>query len=160
MVKQFAVGCGMLALFGFVLIGCQPSSSGKPQAGKAAAGGGHDHDHDDHGPHGGHLLHLDPDGIHAEWDHDDDKKLITVYLDDFKTAPSEVKFVVKVGDTEPQVFALAKGEGDEGGGAWTLTSDALLTHLAMGEAANVQLVIVHADKQLSTKIQHSSEHHH
>jgi hypothetical protein len=106
------------------------------------------------------MLHLDPDGVHAEWTHDDDSKLITVYLDELAAPPSEVRIVVKAGDTEPQTFALTKGEGGTGGGTWTTTSDALLTHLAMGEAAQVKLVVVTADKEMSAQIEHSDEHHH
>ena len=159
---KFCVGCALLSLLMFVGVGCSP----KPAADTSAAGSGttgsdeHAHDHGEHGPHGGHMVHLEPDGIHAEWAHDDDTKTVTVYLDDLKAPASEVKFVVKAGDTEPQDYPLTKSEGGTGGGTWTITSDALMTHLAMGEAAQVQLIIAEGDKQMTTKIEHSDEHHH
>ncbi|MGN6135896.1 MAG: hypothetical protein ACTHOU_15515 [Aureliella sp.] len=169
MASKFSVCCVLFGLAMFVCSGCSPKSNDQPSAmgtsGTTAADDhDHAHDHGEHGPHGGHMLHLEPDGVHAEWSHDDDSKTITVYLDELSAAPSEVKFVVKAGDTEPQDFALAKSEGDaegsKGGGTWTITSDALMTHLAMGEAAKVELVVVEGDKRLTSSIEHSDEHHH
>lgn len=161
---KFSVGCGLIALAMFTTAGCDTNKNSQPTTASSGTSTGeeqgHAHEHGEHGPHGGHMLHLDPDGVHAEWTHDDDTKLITVYLDELASAPSEVKFVVKAGDTEPQVFALTKAEEGTGGGTWTVTSDALLTHLAMGEAAQIQLIVVSGDKEMSTKIEHSDEHHH
>ncbi len=155
-----ALLCASLSVF--FVAGCESKPQPKDD-GKAASAGdahSHEHGHGEHGPHGGHLLHLDPDGVHAEWTHDDDSKLITLYLDDLAKPAAEVKFVVKAGDAEPQTYALAKAEGSTGGGTWTIKDDALLTHLNMGEAANVKLVVVADGKELSTKIEHSDEHHH
>lgn len=159
---KFSVGCGLLALAMFATVGCEPKKTGEPTTATSGTSSTeeHAHEHEEHGAHGGHMLHLEPDGIHAEWTHDDDAKVVTVYLDELSSPPSEVKFVVKAGDTEPQTYALTKEEAGTGGGTWTLKSDALLTHLAMGEAAQVQLVVVSGDKEMSTKIEHSDEHHH
>lgn len=162
MANKFSVGCGLLSILMFVSLGCSPEPVGQPSAGSSGttSSDDHAHDHGEHGAHGGHLVHMEPDGVHAEWAHDDDTKTITVYLDDLSAPASEVKFVVKAGDTEPQDFPLTKSEGGTGGGTWTITSDALMTHLAMGEAAQVQLIVASADKQMSSKIEHSDEHHH
>lgn len=150
-----------LALSG--TIGCDTKQSTKPVAGAATTGDddhAHVHDHAEHGPHGGHMLHLEPDGVHAEWAHDDDTKTITVYLDEVTKPASDVKFEVKVGDTEPQSFPLTKAEGGTGGGTWSISSDALMTHLNMGEAAKVQLIVSSDDKQMTSTIEHSDEQHH
>jgi len=164
-IGKFSVGSGLLALTMFIALGCKPQPADQP---KTAAGGtssteehAHEHEHGEHGAHGGHMLHLEPDGVHAEWTHDDTTKVITVFLDELSAPPKEVKFVVKAGDTEPQTYPLVKEEGGTGGGVWTINSDALLTHLAMGEAAQIQLIVVtDDDKEMSTKIEHSDEHHH
>lgn len=163
MAGKFSVALTLLALGLFATAGCETKPPVKPTAGTgttAADDDAHAHDHGEHGPHGGHMVHLEPDGVHAEWAHDDDTKTITVYLDEIAKPATEVKFVVTVGETEPQTFSLTKGEGGTGGGNWTITSDALMTHLNMGEAAKVQLVVAADDKQLSSQIEHSDEHHH
>ncbi len=140
------------------LIGCQPTEtadSGTKTTAPAAGGSGHVHDHGDVGPHGGHLLHLDPAGVHAEWTHDDDTKTITVHLDDLDAAKiSEAKFVVEIPDAAAEEFPLASG--DEG---WTITSESLMTHLNMGEAAKVKLVVIEDGVELSTAIEHHDHDH-
>jgi hypothetical protein len=148
----------LLALFTLAL-GCQPATTSPDAdapAGEQAADAHAGHDHGDLGPHGGHLLHLEPTGAHAEWTHDDDAKLITVYLDDFDAAAIEsVKFDVTIGESPSQEFPLT--QGDDG---WTITSDELLTHINMGEAAVVSLVVTGADGQQSTRIEAHEHHHH
>ena len=162
MAFKFSVGCALLGLAMIVSVGCSPKPAGDPNPGTSGTTGSdeHAHDHGEHGPHGGHMVHLEPDGVHAEWSHDDDTKTITVYLDDLKAPATEVKFVVKAGDTEAQDFPLSKTEGGTGGGTWSITDEALMTHLAMGEAAKVQLVVAEGDKQMTSAIEHSDEHHH
>jgi hypothetical protein len=117
--------------------------------------GGHSHSHDELGPHGGHLLHLKPSNVHAEWTHDDDTHLITVHLDDFDADKlTAAKFVVKVGE-QTEEFPLAPG--DEG---WSVTSEALMNHINMGEAADVQLVVTDDQGDHTTKIEAHDHHHH
>ncbi|MGN6547016.1 MAG: hypothetical protein ACTHK7_18315 [Aureliella sp.] len=158
---KLSVGCGLLALAIFATTGCAPKKTTEPTAGSSTEEHAHEHEHGEHGAHGGHMLHLEPDGAHAEWTHDDTTKVVTVFLEELPAPPKEVKFIVKAGDTEPQTYPLVKEEGGTGGGAWTINSDALLTHLAMGEAAQIQLVVVTDDnKEMSTKIEHSDEEHH
>lgn len=146
-------------------LGCQGKQDSGSKGSTPAAGGdahAHEHDHDHgHGPHGGHVVALDPGHVHAEWTHDD-AGLVTVYLDDLAAAPSGVSFVVKVADAEPQTFALAKSESKEASeaAAWTIKSDALLTHINVGEAAKVALVVKTADGELKAAIEHSEEHDH
>ncbi len=148
-----------LAVLGLV-VGCQPATkeAAEIQTPPAAADAhaGHDHGHDETGPHGGHLLHLEPAGVHAEWTHDDETHLITVFLDDFDAEKiSEAKFVVDIPNAESEEFALTASDA-----GWTVTSEALVTHMNMGEAATVKLVVVDDSGEQSTKIEHHEHHHH
>ncbi len=158
MKNAFAIKCMLLPLT-IVAIGCQPTAppanSSTSTEVEADAHAGHNHGHDDVGPHGGHLLHLEPSGVHAEWTHDDDAKLITVHLDDFDAAKiTSAKFVVKIGDVTEE-FPLT---GTDTG--WTITSEELLTHINMGDAAQVKFVVSDDAGEQSTKIEAHEHHHH
>ena len=139
-------------------LGCQPSAT-PPQADTKTAGttdahAGHDHGEEALGPHGGHLLHLEPTGSHAEWTHDDDKHMIIVHLDEFDKAQIvSVKFTAKIGDTTEEFPLTDLEEG------WTITSPELLTHINMKDAAEVNLVVVD-DKGVHTAKIEAHEHHH
>lgn len=158
----------LAALPCLLTIGCKPPAPATPTAPTAGAPtsgttadtaddeGGHHHDHGDSGPHGGHLLHLEPSGAHAEWTHDDDENLITVYLDDFDADEiTAVKFTVTIGEEAAEEFELT--QADEG---WTITSQELLTHINMGEAAKVALVVEEGDTPQSAAIEAHEHHHH
>lgn len=151
----------VLALCCVVSWGCKPaatSSTSSPKAGSETAGAtdSHaDHDHEAAGPHGGHLLHLEPTGSHAEWAHDDDQHLITVYLDEFDPAQiATVKFTAKIGDATEE-FQLTNG-----GDGWTITSPELLTHINMKDAAEVNLIVVDDAGVHTAKIEAHDDHHH
>ena len=152
------LGCSIVsaALVCMLFAGCNPSEKPVAKTDTESGGSSNSHDHGDHavGPHGGHLLHLDPAGTHAEWTHDDDNN-VTVHLDDFAEV-SAAKFVVKVGD-QTEEFALESG--DDG---WSLTSEPLMNHINMGEAAEVQLVVSTGGVDHTTKIEgdHEGHHHH
>ncbi len=153
--KSFVWG---LALPLFLLsVGCKPatpttaSSSG---AASADAHADHDHAHEELGPHGGHMLHLEPTGSHAEWTHDDDSQLITVYLDEFDGSKlASAKFTAKIGDAVEEFPLTASDNG------WTVTSPELMTHINMKDAAEVNLVIVD-DAGVHTAKVEAHDHHH
>lgn len=154
MVAVFA----LLSAAGALMVGCQPKAD--PPAANAPAADDHDHDHDhaheENGPHGGHLVDLQPSGRHAEWTHDDETHLITVYLDEFDAEKvTSAMFTVEIPDAESEQFELA--DGDDG---WTITSEALMTHLNMGEAATVKLVVVDESGEHSAKMEPHEHHHH
>lgn len=157
MKSTIQLGLGLLLTFG---VGCQPPAQEAPkEAAKAdtATDSHAHHDHGDHavGPHGGHLLHLEPTGAHAEWTHDDKTNLITVFLDDFDAAKiTSVKFIVQVGD-QSQEFPLAQTED-----GWTITSGELMTHINMQDAAQVTFVVGDDAGTHSSKIEAHEEHHH
>lgn len=145
--KRIAYLTVLLACLG---CGTQPEAD-KTSAEASQVEAAHDHAHEEMGTHGGHMLHLEPSGAHAEWTHDDENFKITVYFDgDVDGA----KFVAKVGESTEEFPLAADGEG------WSITSEALLTHLNMGEAVPVQLVIASPDGELSTKIEKHEHHHH
>ncbi len=142
-------------------IGCQSQATQQAateteaEANEGESHAGHSHSHDEIGPHGGHLLHLEPSQVHAEWTHDDETHLITVHLDDFDADKlTAAKFVVKVGD-QTEEFAL--DAGDQG---WSITSEALMNHINMGEAADVQLVVTDDEGDHTAKIEAHDHHHH
>ena len=156
--KRFCIALSLLSLAAG--LGCEPAtettdSTAGTTVPAADAHAGHDHGHGDVGPHGGHLLHLEPTGSHAEWTHDDDAKLITVYVDDFDAASiSKLLFEVKIGD-EVQEFPLTATDN-----GWTITSEELLTHINMGEAATVHLVLEDSAGRQAAKIEAHDHHHH
>src|SRR5690606_22385617 len=103
----------------------------------------------------GHMVHLEPTGSHAEWTHDDDEHLISVYLDDFDaTKIVTVKFTAKIGD-ETEEFALTGSDG-----VWSITSQELLTHINMKDADEVNLVVVDDSGVHTAKIEAHEHHHH
>ncbi len=141
-------------------LGCTPAAptaatSGTEKAAEVDSHAGHDHGVDDVGPHGGHLLHLEPTGSHAEWTHDDDTHLITVHLDDFDMAKIvSAKFVAKIGDNTEEFPLTATDNG------WTITSQELMTHINMKDAAEVNFVLVDDAGVHSSKIEAHEHHHH
>lgn len=143
-----------------MLVGCGPAADDDAQddaAENQPAESAHDHSHDhgELGPHGGHLVHLDPAGVDAEWTHDDESHLITVYLDGFDAEKIQsAMFVAKIGDNDEEFALEAAGEG------WAITSEALMTHLNMGEAVPVSLVVVDESGKQSALIENHEHHHH
>src|SRR5690606_37181696 len=103
----------LLVLICTASIGCKPQTPVAPTGSSASGttdahdhGDDHGHAHEEHGPHGGHMVHLEPTGSHAEWAHDDEAHLLTVYLDDFDAAKVvSVIFIANIGE-ETQEFPL------------------------------------------------------
>ncbi len=152
-----AMAWGLLGIVAVLFgTGCQPAekSALEPQSPEPTEGA-HVHDHGETGQHGGHLLHLEPTGAHAEWAHDDDTNTVTVFADEQDLGEiEEVKFVVKIGETTEEFPLQRQGDG------WTLSSEALMAHLNMAEAAETSLVIRTADGVLSAKVEAHEHHHH
>jgi hypothetical protein len=166
------------AMVAFVIGGCnggtEPSDGGA--AGEAASDA-HDHgdheghgdhaDHGDHaehgghgdhemGAHGGHLLHLDPGGAHAEWVHLDQENEIQVFLDPSLLPAEAVEMHVVIGDAEQDPFALEEAIDRLGPGGYRLISEPLLTHIKMsaGEGVDVRLVVTRAGGTFTSPIEH------
>ncbi|WP_186776073.1 hypothetical protein [Rubripirellula reticaptiva] len=108
------------------------------------------HDHPAHGPNGGHMVELSGGG-HAEWAHDDDKELITVYPEN---ADQVTKVEMKVTiDDKATNYSFAKSD-DDGLVIYTLTSPELLTAIKMGDAVKTELVISTDDGDMTGKVAH------
>lgn len=93
--KFVPVGCVALAALTLAFQGCTPQtepagdpanvSTGGPdgEAGHEPAGNGHaghDHDHAEEGPHGGHIIELGGGEHHAELVHDESRDAVGIYL--------------------------------------------------------------------------------
>lgn len=147
------------------LVGCSGSTS-TPVAETSSDDHGHeDHDHDhgddhdhshdghdhpEHGPNGGHMVNLSG-GAHAEWSHDDDKDLITVYPENAATVTAVMmRTVIEDAATD---YEFAKAD-DDGVTVYTLTSPELLTAIKMGDAVKTEMVIQTADGEATGKVLH------
>lgn len=117
--------------------------------------GDHDHSHDghdhpEHGPNGGHMANL-TGGAHAEWAHDDDKELLTVYPENPAAVTAVMMRTTIEGTAKDYEFAKAD---DDGVTVYTLTSPELLTAIKMGDAVKTELIIQTADGEASGKVVH------
>lgn len=108
------------------------------------------HDHPEHGPNGGHMVNLSG-GAHAEWAHDDDKELITVYPENVASVTG-VQMRTLIQD-EATAYDFTKAD-DDGLTVYTLTSPELLTAIKMGDAVKTELVIMTGDGEASGKVVH------
>ena len=79
--------CGMSAWLLMMIVGCNSKGSSSETSQSAEtqpAHEGHEHDHghghghEDTGPHGGHVVELGDEQLHAEWTHDAEE--VVVYL--------------------------------------------------------------------------------
>ncbi|MCG8648270.1 MAG: hypothetical protein MI861_00465 [Pirellulales bacterium] len=111
---------------------------------------GHEgHDHAEHGPNGGHMVNLSG-GSHAEWSHDDQKNLLTVYVEDPETVLKvEMKTVIEGAE---ETYAFEKVADQE---YYQLVSPDLLTAVKMGQGnVKTTLVITTADGEATGQVTH------
>ncbi|MEM7473586.1 MAG: hypothetical protein AAF483_01200 [Planctomycetota bacterium] len=144
----------------FLAVGCQQAevpdvdeTSATTLPPQSAAQGGHHHGL---GPNGGHMLHLAPSGVHAEWAQDEeDQRLFTVYLDDFdEDKIVSAKFVVGTGE-ERDVYNLVKGNS-----GWSISSEEMLAHFSSDDGAKVKLVVTDDEGEHSCQISKDSSSTH
>lgn len=107
--------------------GCRPAATSSTDPNPAAPSAGHD-DHGDHGhshghheagPHGGHLVELGDEQLHAEWTHQDGSGEVVVYLldsaaeSDVAISAATISITTKIGETEKtyELAALAREDG-------------------------------------------------
>jgi hypothetical protein len=86
-VVSFVAKAGIVSLLLFGLYGCGDGRPAAPVGGEAAEAG-HEHEHGEEGPHGGHIVELGTEEHHVELTHDDETHRVGIYLlgDDAKTA--------------------------------------------------------------------------
>jgi hypothetical protein len=129
-------------------------TGGKTADGKVADDHGHDdHGHDDHetGPNGGHVLHVGPSGLHAEYTHIDAENRIEVFVNENADKATAASMTVKL-DGEVKTYPFAPIDGKPGG--FSIVDAALLTALKMGDAVEVRLMLNVDGKELTTAVVH------
>jgi hypothetical protein len=137
----------MSRIYGSVLVVLLASGCDVSPAPPADAGHGHAHAHHEAGPHGGHLIGLGQEEFHAEWLHDDESGLITVFILD-EHAESEVEagqvaIDVKIGDSSNQ-HQLNTVDASAGGAAvrFELTDKSLIEALKMaGQGTDAKITV-------------------
>jgi hypothetical protein len=159
--KNFASGWVSLAVFwgSLSLAGCQPS----PHRASTEQAGHDHHDHPAHGPNGGHLVHLEPSGSHAEWTHDDELGKIQIHLEDVQSSGKKidsVKVVLKVQDQPEKTFDFTAVKD----GLYELVSPELLTAIEVGggdsEKVSAKLSVAIDGQEQSSLLEHHDHHHH
>ena len=149
--------------------GCEPSGPASNKSTTADshkhddhAHEGHDHSHD-HGPNGGHLVDLSPSKMHAEWAHNDESGMITIFFTDALKAGQKVesaKIDLAVAGQEPKTYEFKVTDK----GTYELESLELLTaiELCSGEPdskVTAKLVAKIDDKEESAPIVHHDHGH-
>lgn len=120
------------------------------------------HDHEELGPHGGHIIVLDPGHFHVEWVHVDEDNLVEVYLGELAESAKKVQFVAEIEGKEPVAYELEPAEDSLGAGGYQLQSPNLLTHIEMsdGKAARVTLVVETDESTLKSTLSGAHDHDH
>lgn len=124
-----------------------------------------DHDHEGHthdapGPHGGHIVVLDPGHHHVEWVHLDDEDIVEVYLgSELAETVKRVQMVAVIQGEEPVNYDLEPAE-ELGTGGYQITSPNLLTQIEMsdGAATHVTLVVETDNGTLKSPISDDHDH--
>ncbi len=165
-------------------IGCRPSpsadtantgsESGSGKGGAHAHDHDHDHDHDhEEGPHGGHLLALEAEGgsqsYQAEWLHDDQHGIITVFLLEgdqplaADQSPESISIEIRTGNN-PMTYELpaTPSEEDPSDIAYVIEEPALVTALQViveGQEPTLSATIG-GTTYVGTFEKHDHHHHH
>jgi hypothetical protein len=154
-----AIGFGIAVL---ALAGC-PNRNAVPVTN---GHGGHAHPEHEEGPHGGHLVKLDAN-YQAEWLHDDESGLVTVYIldgeakEEVPIAADEVVIEVAVeGKTNRYPLPAAGRTLDQPLTARFETTDkALIVALQVGEGLKAVLIAEIDGKVVQGEIEHHPHDH-
>ncbi len=165
-----------VAIAGLTLFsGCEPASTqtastasasteSAPSTTKTTAEA-HNHSHGDEGEHGGHLVHLEPSGEHAEWSHDDEKGTVTVYMEEAVSEGAKVDSVridLEVTGNPKKTYLLDSSSDEHkiANSVFTIKSPELVTALGVGEGVKATLVVTIDGKEQSCKLEHDHGHDH
>jgi len=108
------------------------------------------HDHPAHGPNGGHMVNLSG-GAHAEWAHDDEKDLLTVYAEK-PEAVTKVTMKTTIEGNET-IYEFEKQQLD-GKTVYQLVSPELLTAVKMGKGVDTKLLISTEAGESTGQVEH------
>ena len=162
---QLSVVCGIL------LIGCNGPANVNQQTTGGAADDGHNHSHSHMaGPHGGHIVELGHEAYHAEWLHDDDTGLVTIYVLDsameevVPISASEITIDVQIGDTSSRHLLAAVEPSEDGQTAqFELSNKSLIEALKLaGQGADAIIRVEIGGKPYTGRFErddHSGHNH-
>ncbi|MDP6466963.1 MAG: hypothetical protein QF918_04465 [Pirellulaceae bacterium] len=157
-ILRVVAACGMSAWLLMMIVGCDPKgppSETSPSAETQSANEGHDHDdhdhghaHEDTGPHGGHVVEIGDEQLHAEWTHDDASGEVVVYLLD-STAKSDatisaatISIKTKIGETEKTYELPAISQEDGQSSRFALSDPSMVEALkAVGPGVEATVVV-------------------
>ena len=154
---------------GTVLLIAACNSSTPPTPAPAAnEQAGHDHSHEELGPHGGHLVELGDEEYHLEWTHDDATGLITLYVLDgaakepVPVALETITITAQVTDsTEYQLTAVEPGGDPPASARFELKSPELIECLKLaGQGAEVSIALAIDGKDYRGVFEHHDHAHH
>lgn len=161
------VTCGLSACLLTLATGCQPKVSSPPPSQPGATQSGteehahdHAHGHDETGPHGGHVVEIGEERLHAEWTHNDASGEVVVYLLDSSakadvTIPAAtILITTKIGETEkPYELTAVSPEGGQSS-RFALTDPSLVEALkAVGPGVEATIVVNLNDESLVGKFE-------
>ncbi len=164
--QAFQKRCGIVALaasfsLGLALAGCDTKPIPKKTNEQA-----HEHSHaHEEGKHGGHLVDLEPVGAHAEWTHDDEKGILTIYLEELVAGGAKVEQVrvdIKLGEAETKKYDLEVSKADQHkieGAIFNITSPELVTAMDV-EGVKATLVVTADGKEHKGSLAHDHDHGH
>ena len=168
-IRRSLLLCGLVCA-GLFLTGCEQSSDVRTftETDDVTHADDHDHHHEAHGPHGGHIIELGGEDYHAELTFDADSRKLTAFLlaADMKTPlPADADSVsvrLQVGDaTEEVTLAAQPQEGDGEGKAsqFTMTEATLPESIKDAEDLQGEVVVSIGGTQYRGKISHDHEGH-
>ncbi|MCU0707216.1 MAG: hypothetical protein MUF23_02885 [Pirellula sp.] len=127
----------------------------------------HGHDHPEHGPNGGHIVHFDTSPTtHFEWAHDDETQTLTVYFEELVNAGAKIESVeirVTSEGSEKKFTLLPDEQAKVAGSVYQLKDQELLTLVGAsgddpkGVQAKMFVTIDGKEESLLLKDDH---HHH
>ena len=158
-ILRVAAACGMSAWLLMMIVGCNPKgpsseSSQSAETQPAQEGHGHAHDqghdhghgHEDTGPHGGHIVEIGDEQLHAEWTHDAEE--VVVYLLDSSAkadaaiSAATISITTKIGETETTYELPAVSQEDGQSSRFALSDPSMVEALkAVGPGVEATIVV-------------------
>jgi len=157
--------CGISACLLTASTGCQPSGSPSTTgatgtAQPAADAHDHGHAHEETGPHGGHVVVVGAEQLHAEWTHDDASGEVVVYLLDGSAKSDQaipaatISITTKIGETEKSYELTAVSPEAGQASRFVLTDPSLVEALkAVGPGIEATIAVPLNDEQLIGKFE-------
>jgi hypothetical protein len=170
-ILRVVAACGMSAWSLLMIAGCNThhgSSEASPPTETTTTStdghgdhghGDHDHGHEDTGPHGGHIVEIGEEQLHAEWTHDDGE--VVVYLldssakSDVTISAATISITTKIGENET-TYELPAVAPENGQSSRFALSDPSMVEALKAVGPGVEAtIVVHVDgKPLTGEFEH------